>query len=376
MHLLTIETITEEGSLERLVPEWDVLDQSLAPRLPFTSPRWCLLWWRCFRRRGLLKRDELRVYVLRDPDGSLVAVVPMMLTRRPALSPLQTRELQFMGADPYMTEFRGPICQPTRALEVYQAMRCHLADRERHVWDWIQWRGLPLTTETEPAFRAEFTGGSELLLTNHYLELPATWEAFKAKLPRNIKESLRKCYNSLAREGHIYELIVVSDPSAVGDAIDRFFELHRGRSEKTGTIDHINVFSSESTRLFLSEYARMVAEAGGIRIFQLLIDGKVVATRIGFILGDEIYLYYSGYDVEWGRYSVMTTVVAEAIRWAIANGIRLVNLSTGTDVSKTRWRPSQAHYIGGYECSPTLRSRMAYRLVDTVRKRRVPVHQS
>jgi len=56
-------------------------------------------------------------------------------------------------------------------------------------------------------------------------------------------------------------------------------------------------------------------------------------------VGDALYLYYSGYDPAFGDYSVMTTTVAEAIKYAIEHGFRRVNLSTGSDVSKTRWNP-------------------------------------
>lgn len=370
VRVLIAETITDEGSLERLVPEWEALDRSLTPRLPFTSPRWCMLWWRLFRRNGAMKRDELRTYALREPDGTLVAVAPMMLTRRPAVGPLQSRELQFLGADSYMTEFRGPICQPARAHEVCEALRRLLAGRDHQSWHWIQWRGLPSMMQTEPSLRAQIATGSESCLTSHYLELPSSWEALKAKLPRNIKESIRKCYNSLTRDGHSFEFRVVSCVASVGEAVRIFLELHRARSEKSGTIDHIDVFSTEEARHFLSEYVRAEAEADRIRIFQLVIGGRVVATRIGFVLGDEIYLYYSGYAVEWARYSVMTTVVAEAIRWSIDNGMRIVNLSTGTDVSKTRWRPSQVHFFGGDECSSRLPARVAYRAALAFRKRR------
>jgi CelD/BcsL family acetyltransferase involved in cellulose biosynthesis len=65
---------------------------------------------------------------------------------------------------------------------------------------------------------------------------------------------------------------------------------------------------------------------------------------VGFAFGGSLYLYYSGYDPAWGKYSVMTTVMAEAIRYAIAEGFAEVNLSTGNDVSKTRWGPKSHVY--------------------------------
>jgi Acetyltransferase (GNAT) domain len=80
----------------------------------------------------------------------------------------------------------------------------------------------------------------------------------------------------------------------------------------------------------------------------------VVATRIGFVFGKELYFYYSGYHPDWGKYSIMTTLIAEAIKWAILNWLEIVNLSTGTDVSKTRWSPKKVTYRQAIQFSASL----------------------
>jgi hypothetical protein len=55
----------------------------------------------------------------------------------------------------------------------------------------------------------------------------------------------------------------------------------------------------------------------------------------------------------------MTTTVAEAIKYAIAQGLKTVNLSPTIDISKTRWSPRQVDYQSAYEQSGRLRSRLA-----------------
>ena len=123
-----------------------------------------------------------------------------------------------------------------------------------------------------------------------------------------------------------------------------FFELHRARSKMLHGLSHTDYFASIRCRRFLIEVCERFAKRGALRIFQIKNQDSIVATRIGFVLGDSLYLYYSGYDPEYQKYSVMTTVVAEAIKFAIANGFRTVNLSTGLDVSKTRWSPIEIKY--------------------------------
>jgi CelD/BcsL family acetyltransferase involved in cellulose biosynthesis len=105
-----------------------------------------------------------------------------------------------------------------------------------------------------------------------------------------------------------------------------------------------------------------MAQRGHAHVFQLKIGGAVVATRVGFSFGRTLYLYYSGYDPAWAKYSVMTTAVAEAIKWAIARGFDIVNLSTGNDVSKTRWGPEEKLFHSVVLQAPTARARLATRL--------------
>jgi hypothetical protein len=85
-----------------------------------------------------------------------------------------------------------------------------------------------------------------------------------------------------------------------------------------------------------------------------------VAARIGFVIGDSLYLYYSGFDPAWGKYSVMTTTVAEAIKYAIDQGLATVNLSPGTDVSKTRWGARVVPVQGAMQVRSSWRSQIAY----------------
>ena len=364
--MLKIDLITDETRLAALVPEWETLNAGLSPRMPFTSPLWCLTWWKHYKRSGLKTRDELRVYSLRDPTGELVAVAPMFLTHRPGRGPVRTRELQFFGADPYITELRGPVCLVERTAEVVAALSAHLDAAGG--CDWVQWRGLRLPDDFD-GWRSPFRPNPRMATIDYVLQLPESWDAFRGTLPRNIKESMRKCYNSLARDKHAFSLNVITSADDVPAALSRFFELHENRAGKTGTIDHDNVFDARAAREFLLDYCQSLARSGGLRIFQLMIADQVVATRIGFAFGDELYLYFSGYDIAWGQYSVMTTTVAEAIKWAIANGFRVVNLSTGTDVSKTRWRPDPIHFQGGFTVSPALSSRVAFAIIDRLRNR-------
>ncbi len=123
----------------------------------------------------------------------------------------------------------------------------------------------------------------------------------------------------------------------VVEALDTFFALHTARARASHGPVHPDRFAAARARRFLAEVCRDLAEQHITRVFTLLVDGKPVASRIGFVLPGCLYLYYSGYDPSWARYGVMTTTVVEAIKYAIALGVPRLHLSMGADVSKTRW---------------------------------------
>ncbi len=201
------------------------------------------------------------------------------------------RELQFFGADPNLTEVRGLACRAADQDAVIGALTDHLLTKDRG-WDWIKWMSV---RQDQPAYeRLERAGHLQLkrVVPCYYLELPDNWEAFRGQLSPNIKESLRKCYNSLKRDGHEFEFRVVSAPGEVDAALARFFEPHGARADAEGAVHHNDVFAAPRARDFLSDYARAMAARDQLRIFQIAIGGAVVATRIGFLLGTDLYLYY------------------------------------------------------------------------------------
>jgi CelD/BcsL family acetyltransferase involved in cellulose biosynthesis len=357
---LRVERLPGAEAFGALAPAWDDLHAQLSPRTPFTSALWNTLWWKHYRSDRLFVRDDLFVHAIRDGRGRLMAVAPMMLTQRPSVGPVRVRVLQCFGTDFNVTELRGLVCRPEDQADVITALSSHLG-RTPDAWDWIDWGGLREDGTGCVALERAGALGLDRQTPGYHLVLAPTWEEFRARLARNIKESLRKCYNSLRRDGHEFTVRVVEAPSQVPAALETFFRLHAARGSATDTVRHADVFNQQRDRAFLLDYARTMAQRGQLRVFQLEIAGQVVATRIGFVLGDELYLYYSGYDLRWARYSVMTTVVAEAIKWAIGQRFKIVNLSTGHDTSKLRWGPQAVIYRSAKQIAPAPRSQLAYR---------------
>ncbi len=360
---LTLATIHSDTELMALTPEWEALCAALPLQHPFAEPDWNLHWWRHLRARRLLIHDRLHAFVLRDADGKLVAVAPMMISVRPGLGAFGVRVLQFFGADPNITEVRGLICHPHDSDAALAALQTHLL-AHRHLWDWIEWQGLSPEQARELSSPGIAQPGARVMC---YRSLPSDWDTLKGSLSRNMKEAIRKCFNSLRRDGLQHTFEVVGRPVDVAAALSDFYRLHALRACRDEGVPHADTFRSRKSRVFLSEHAMMLAREDRLRVFRLRIGGEVAATRIGFVSGDQLYLYYSGYDPRWSAYSIMTTLVIETMRWAIAQGFRSVNLSTGRDRSKLRWQPQEKVLHNAIQVSPHPRAALLFRVYTWLR---------
>jgi len=357
--------VTDLDGIRALKDAYESLNRATGNHLPFALQEWHLAWCEHFLNRSPLIRERPLFCVLRAGDGECVAIVPLILARR-RVGPLKVATVSLVGADPALTEIRNPLIKPGYERPAVRAVHETLA--EIPDWDWIQWDRIsePLAEALNREATAYWYGVTEDCI----LDLPASWDEFRAGLKRNARESLRHCYNSLRRDGHEFELVVAQRPAEVHEAVERFLALHAMRAAMAWGPKHVNLFAGRPAREFLFDVCASFAARDALRVFQLRIGNSIVASRIGFIAGHSVYLYYSGFNPAWSRYSVMTTTQAEAFRYAIAHGIKSVNLSLTAEQSKVRWRPRVVRFKSALVHRKLLRSRIvsaAYRAAVTRR---------
>ena len=353
----TVSTVGTVDELRRLEPEWRELLGRMGADLPFLWPEWTITWWECFRQERSAVRDSLHVKTVRGERGELLAIVPLMLTERPGVGPARARAMGFLGADRYVTEQRAPIVDPACQREVAEALARDL--HARNGWDWIPWEGLDREGEFAAALGRDLNLRWDDSQPANILRLAPSWEEFRGGLKHNIKESLRHCYNSLKRANLVPRLEVAVSPEEILPALEVFFGLHTARSLQSNGQAHPDRFSIGTVRQFLERVCLRFAEQRMTRVFVLRVGETPVASRVGFMLPGCLYLYYSGFDPAWGKYSVATTVVAEALRYAIESGCSTAHLSMGADVSKSRWGPEMPTFHRAVWVRPQLYSRLA-----------------
>jgi CelD/BcsL family acetyltransferase involved in cellulose biosynthesis len=351
---LRTEIVTDIESIGALTPDYVHLYQVTGNTLPYATQEWHLAWCEHLLSRAPHISQRPLFCVLRKLDATCVAIVPLILTRR-RLGPLKVGTLALVGADPSLTEVRNPLIEPGYERATIRALHERLTTIPG--WDWINWDGVSaavaeaLSLETPPRWYET--------LDDYELDLPAAWPQLVATLGRNMRRSLRRSQDSLRREGHTYEFVVARDCADIRSALPRFLELHNLRAKMPAGPFHPDRFAGRSTRAFLYDVCERLAARDAVRVFQLRIADTVVAARIGFVIGDSLYLYHSGFDPAWARHAVMTTTMGEVVRYAIASGLRSVNLSLIAELSKLRWRPRRVDFYSALVHRDSLRSRLA-----------------
>ncbi len=333
---------------------WNGLFEKQSDSLPFQSLYWNEAWWEVFGRSSRLIANDAVVFVL-SRHSEIIAFFPMIRVTLSVLGVALLRHVKPVGSDPNLTEVKMGIVREGCERDAYSALVGYFKHHGR--------RGELITL---PAMPAEVAGAGDALCIEHpgvpviegfIIPLADDWTAFHRRRKRNVKEAIRKCHNSLKRDGLNPDFICLSDSASIRDMLPEFYRLHAKRARKQGGVEHPDYFQSEKARSLIDLLTSDPAKSG-IRMFALRDGDRVIAARLAFETPQRTYLYYSGYDLEYGKYSIMTKLVVEVLKRSIAHGQREVHLSFGRDVSKTRWSPREKAYKQYLMVRSSLRGRL------------------
>jgi hypothetical protein len=314
-----------------------------------------MLWWKHFSRKTRVSAHEFFVHTVRDETGRLRAVAPWLITTRPAIGPLRLRILSTFGADQSLTEIRGVVCRKEDEPAVFAALDQYLRKFD-NAPDAIEWAGmrtydaLDVVEQNRQLAFAQITYG-------YILTLPESWEDLSSKLSKTVRKYFRRSLEKFDELGKQMDLYVISNNVEVAQGMERFFRLHSLRANAKDMFTRPDKFRDITSRKFILEVFTTLSQTDKIRIFELRVDGKVIACRISFVLGSTLYLYYSGFDPEWKDYNVGNIIMIKIIQWAMKSGFKEVNLSAGKDRSKLQWKPTEHIFQGGVRIGSSVRGR-------------------
>src|SRR5271167_1157467 len=105
---LTVEVATTIDALRALKSDYERLQLVTGNTLPFALHDWHVAWCEQFLNVNKHIHAQPMIHVVRNREQACVAIVPLILTRR-AVGPVKIATLDLLGADPAITEIRGPL---------------------------------------------------------------------------------------------------------------------------------------------------------------------------------------------------------------------------------------------------------------------------
>ena len=301
--------------LAQLQPEWvQLLEQQPEP-VPFQHPAWQRVWLEVFQ-------DGRDLLLLSVRDGeTLVGIAPLIRNGD---------SLSFVGHYS-ICDYMDFIIAPDQCRDVFDAILTALKDE---AWSQLDLRGIRdgSTTLTELTAVAESAGlkvEQEEEAVAPRVELPGDWEEYVSGLAKKNRHELRRKLRNLQAEGNLQLQTYTSreDVEAHLPILLRF--MVDSRQDKAN-------FMSEQMGLFFHKATQALAEEDLIRLYELELDGKPVASVLCFDQGGQLYLYNSGYDPEYAKMSVGIASKALCVQAAIEEGKHCIDFLRGDEDYKYR----------------------------------------
>lgn len=346
--VLGIEPVTDSTGDERIakfevvchtredlpvvMPEWKSLHRRVGAWSPFSDPDFQMTWCSTFIPTG----HEVLLSVRRVADDQLVAMVPLYSTTRQHGA---IRSLHLFGAykEPFLHELPEILLDPSCSRPAMAAVLSWLGRRQD--WDWLELSLRQDQIWVEPRWLSD--AGLIPPIVLYKSAVPMVTLNLDAgtnlSLKRNLRESLRRSRNRIARDGGDWR--VVSDEPADPEwnaAVADLVRLHHARSASAGRVKHGDVFRKTSQEHLLRRLGASSTESRP-RIYRMLKEGDAVAVLLTFVSTQSTWLSVSGFLPEYWDINAVTTLQWEAVQHAARVGHLKVIFSTGVDTAKLRW---------------------------------------
>lgn len=357
--------VATEADLLRLAPEWDALLAASPRPSPFLSWRWVYTWWQFFG-----PGTELAVHTVRDRQGRLLGLAPLHLVhRRSGLA--WVRSLEFLGYRGDMVcadhldflsrrEHRGGIL--TALLGAVQ---------RQPDWDVIVLADLDEASLLPGLWPASGPAGPLEQATGEvcsFLPLPASTAELWQDVARRHPEFARNVgrYRRRLDRHHDHHFVVPVPGGELAATVAALQQLHaQSRARQRGTSN----FTHAGYRGFHEALIPRLMESGNLYLARLDCAGHAVAAFYGFVQGDVLYYYKSGFDTAMGRDGIGKLLLAHVLEDAI-NRLRLreFDFLRGDEAYKRLWTDRVRHTSTWLGWRPRARARL-HRLQWHLRRR-------
>lgn len=300
---LDVEAFCTGAAFTEVAPAWDELWVAATPRSPFLSAAWHAAWWRSVPEG----RPELLVA---RRAGAMAALAPFVRTGD---------TLVFSGGE--LTDLQDILSGGDDAVRAVARAAAGRAAR-------LDLRYVRERSSTLGPFADELRASGmrvtvEPLVVSPRIALATSFEEYVSGLSKKDRHELRRKLRRLESEGEV--TFAFARAESLPPALDRFVAWHRAQPGEKGT------FLTPDHEAFFREIARAGVSGGWLRLGELAVNGRPVASLFAFELDEVLSAYNSAVDPEASPLSPGVLLHACAIRDAISRGITTYDLLRGDE---------------------------------------------
>ncbi len=303
----------QREEITSLAAEWEGLLGELSEAAPFVHPAWQRVWLEEFQ-----DGRELLLLGVRDQQG-LVGVAPLLR---------DDGGLSLVGHYS-ICDYMDFVVAPDRSRDVLAALWDALSGES---WAELDLRGLREGSSTLAELpvlceAAGLTLECETEAVAPRVELPGSWAEYLASLSKKDRHELRRKLRRLGAAGELEQRIYTS-PETVAEHLPVLLRfMVESRSDKAS-------FLTERMGRFFHRMVPAMAQEGLIRLYELELDGKPIASVLCFDQRGQLLLYNSGYDPEYSSLAAGLASKALCLQDAIESGHHFVDFLRGREPYK------------------------------------------
>jgi CelD/BcsL family acetyltransferase involved in cellulose biosynthesis len=164
----------------------------------------------------------------------------------------------------------------------------------------------------------------------HYLQLPATFDDYLASRGKLLRRNVRRALRIQDKPGFAIRELGPEDfnPVEIPEAFIRFVLVRHGER---------CAFRSVRAQSFARELLPALFRDGRLRAFAMFMEERMIALDLYLVSNNGLVAWNGGFAAEGERFSPGTTLIAFAVRQAIAERVQEVDFGEGDEAYKRNW---------------------------------------
>ena len=331
--LYSIARAATEQGLAALQADWNRLSETAGSPNVFTTFDWFRVWNQPFARQDRSGRRRLEVLALRNKNGAIAGVSPLIHRETSRLG-FVVRKVEFLEIPADYNDFvlgDDPAGQSEAIVDFLV--------QTQEQWDLIDLRSLRETGNVKAQIESALSRTSLLyrILPEApcpYLPIDGPWSGMVRRLSRSARRTLRNQQYRLDRmsaEG--LRIRIIDRPRDEAALLEKLIAV---KSQKRVRGELIPPFVARYPEVFHSLFDTL-GSRGWIYVALMELGGPPLAWQLGFRCGRILWDFSTAYDHSFARLSPGTMLVPAILDYGFSHGYSEYDFLRGEEAYEMRW---------------------------------------